>query len=39
MRIRIAALAVSALGAVAADPALTQTPRPLALGDLASVRD
>ena len=40
MRIRIAALAVSALvGAVAADPALTQTPRPLALGDLASVRE
>ena len=27
------------VGAVAADPALTQTPRPLALGDLASVRE
>ena len=40
MRIRIAALAICALvGAVAADPALTQTPRPLALGDLASVRE
>jgi dipeptidyl aminopeptidase/acylaminoacyl peptidase len=40
MRFRIAALALSALvAAVAADPALTQTPRPLALGDLASVRE